>query len=152
SNSLDPLAERSSEANTNTNHGSTAAGTTATTRQASGAAGSSGDTRSSQAAEEEPNIELLRHREHLTRTHRALGITTWLSMGLTTALGTMVLLNRPTWLGPGLCSSMDGYNILGDFGCGPLSAVHEISSLITMGLYATTGIFALAMPDPEHAS
>jgi hypothetical protein len=100
----------------------------------------------------EPDLELLRQRARLTRVHRSLGIATWASLGVTTVLGTMLAINQPTWFGNGLCNNTDGYAVLGDFGCGPLPFFHEASAFITLSLYATTGGFALAMPDPEHAS
>jgi hypothetical protein len=100
----------------------------------------------------EPDLEMLRHREHITRTHRTLGIVTLASMSVTTLLGTLLAINEPTVFGPGLCINGSANGVLGTFGCDTLVFVHETSAFITLGLYTATGIFALSMPDPEHAS
>jgi hypothetical protein len=96
---------------------------------------------------EEPDIELLRQRARITRVHRILGISTFASLVVTEFLGTFLALNRPTVFG-------DGTGCRCELGLPPgaLNPLHEISAFITVGLYAATGIFALSMPDPEHAS
>jgi hypothetical protein len=61
---------------------------------------------------------------------------------VTEALGTLLAINEGTLFShPCGCISFD-----------PLIPLHLTSSFITVSLYATTGIFALTMPDPEHAA
>jgi hypothetical protein len=119
---------------------------------AGGEAATSGEAPAGAAAEEEPDIELLRHRERLTRIHRTLGLTTFGALTVTTALGTIAAINQQTLFGAGECRA-GGHPIFGlEFGCGTLTTVHKLSAFITVGLYASTGVFALAMPDPEHVT
>lgn len=109
-------------------------------------------------SEQEPDIELLRHRAQLTRIHRVLGITTFASVTVTTLLGTVLAINQPTLFGSGLCADIDPMTgrsraLLGeDFGCGTARTWHKVSAFVSLGLYASTGVFALSMPDPERAS
>lgn len=118
--------------------------------------------------EEEVDIGQLRMRERITRVHRGLGIATVASVGVTTILGTILTINQPTLLGRtemtadgtlyrGACETSVGTDAMGNpiyggVGCGVLSPIHRVSSIISVGLYATTGGFALAMPDPEHVN
>jgi len=108
------------------------------------------------AEEEEPSIDLIRQRERMTRMHRALGISTVVSLALTEVAGTFLAINRPTLFGPGACAggAMGGSGncVFGQFGEGGLGVVHEASAFVTVAFYASTGIYALSMPDPEHAS
>lgn len=107
-------------------------------------------------AEEEPSIDLLRQRARMTRVHRPLGIATWSGLLVTEALGTIMAINQRTWFGPGNCSNVSPTGasgcIFGDWGASGLGTMHEVSAFVTLGLYTATGIYALAMPDPEHAS
>jgi hypothetical protein len=103
-------------------------------------------------AREEAETALLRRRAALTRVHRTLGITTFGALTVTTALGTLSAINQATAFGPGECRA-GGHPIGGfEFGCSTLTSLHQLSAFISVGLYATTGVFALAMPDPERAS
>jgi len=107
------------------------------------------------ASEEEPDIELLRHRAAITRVHRPLGIATWASFLVTLSLGTLRVINARSAFGAGLCarpSPDTGMGILGEFGCSGLTPLHGFSSFITTALYTTTAILAASMPDPERAS
>lgn len=109
-------------------------------------------------ADDEPNIELLRVRERMARTHRALGITTFAAMSVTTFFGIISAINNPTAFGPGACNSpyppSNGGStcVFGNFGSTGVDTLHGVFSVATTALYATTGGFALAMPDPERAS
>jgi hypothetical protein len=87
----------------------------------------------------------------MTRVHRPLGIATWSALLGTEVLGTILVLNQHTLFGEGACASASGC-IGGSWGAGGLSAIHEASAFVTLGLYTATGIYALAMPDPEHAA
>jgi hypothetical protein len=123
-------------------------GTAATATAGGGQPATAGGGQAEPGAEpsEEPDLELLRHRARLTRVHRIMGISTLASLVVTEFLGTFLMLNRPTVFG-------DGTGCQCDLGLGgALTPLHELSAFITVGLYATTGIFALSMPDPEHAS
>lgn len=92
---------------------------------------------------------VLRRRASLLRTHRIFGIAAWSSMLVTEVLGTMLAINRPTSFGDGVCASDPSA-----FGCGSnlLGTLHQASSFVTVGLYTTAGILAVAAPDPDNAS
>jgi hypothetical protein len=106
------------------------------------AASSGGGGGSSGGTEEEPDIELIRHREHQARTHRVLGFTTLGSLVVTEVLGTLLAINEGTLFSqPCGCITF-----------APLIPLHLTSAFVTVSLYATTGVFALTMPDPEHAA
>jgi len=111
--------------------------------------------------EAEPSIDLLRAREHSTRMHRPLGFAALGSLVVTEIAGTIMAVNQRTLFGVGQCNvpvtpGPDGNTpnpcILGDYGGTPLAAFHEASAFITVGFYAAAGMYALTMPDPEHAS
>lgn len=102
------------------------------------------------AEEPEPSIDLIRARERLVRTHRTLGLATFSALSLTTILGTIAVVNQQTVFGQGNCAN--GNPVFGQWGCGGLTTLHGISAITTVALYATTGGFALSMPDPEHAA
>lgn len=108
--------------------------------------------------EEEPSIDLIRQREHMVRIHRPLGIATWGSLLVTEALGTVMAINDHTLFGKGACANLDAMGnpgcVFGDWGLpgGGLNALHEVGAFITLSFYTATGIFALGMPDPEHAA
>jgi hypothetical protein len=92
---------------------------------------------------------VMHRRAVLLRTHRAFGIAAWSSLVVTEALGTILAINRPTWFGDGACASDSSA-----FGCGSslVGTLHQASSFLTTGLYATAGILAIAAPDPDSAS
>lgn len=111
--------------------------------------------------EAEPSIDLLRAREHSTRMHRPLGFAALGSLVVTEIAGTIMAVNQRTLFGVGQCNvpvaplpdgSTPNPCILGDYGGTPLAAFHEVSAFITVGFYAAAGMYALTMPDPEHAS
>ena len=92
---------------------------------------------------------VMHRRAALLRTHRAFGIAAWSSLVVTEALGTILAINRPTWFGDGACATDSSA-----FGCGSslMGTLHEASSFLTTGLYATAGILAIAAPDPDNAA
>lgn len=92
---------------------------------------------------------VLRRRASLLRTHKVFGIAAWSSMLVTEVLGTILAINRPTLFGDGSCASDPNA-----FGCGSnlLGTLHQASSFLTVGLYTTAGILAIAAPDPDNAS
>lgn len=104
------------------------------------------------AAADEPSIDLIQHRQQNVGIHRPLGIATFATLTATVVLGTFASINQRTWFGPGECRA-GGSPILGfEFGCNGLSALHGVFAFATVSLYATTGIYALSMPDPERAA
>lgn len=101
---------------------------------------------------EEPSIDLIEHRQRLVGMHRPLGIATFATLTVTEVLGLFASINQRTLFGPGECRA-GGSPILGfEFGCNGLSALHGVFAFASISLYATTGIYALSMPDPERAA
>lgn len=101
---------------------------------------------------EEPSIDLIEHRQRLVGMHRPLGIATFATLTVTEVLGLFASINQRTAFGPGECRA-GGSPILGfEFGCNGLSALHGVFAFASISLYATTGIYALSMPDPERAA
>lgn len=101
---------------------------------------------------DEPSVDLINHRQQMVSLHRPLGIATFATLTVTEVLGLFAAINQRTLIGPGECRA-GGNPILGaEFGCNGLSALHGVFSFATVTLYATTGIYALSMPDPERAA
>lgn len=112
-----------------------------------------GDASATPAPAEEPDIELVQHRQNIVRLHRPLGIATWATLTVTEVLGTIASVNQRTWFGDGLCGVRGATPIFGSsFGCGGLSTLHGVFAFASVTLYASTGIYALSMPDPERAA
>lgn len=99
--------------------------------------------------EQEKKLEA-RQRAKLRTLHRAFGITTWVSLGFTNAIGTARYANV-IGFGTPLCS--EGTPITGrTWGCGDgLRYQHLISASFTTASYVTTRILARLMPDPYGA-
>ncbi len=95
--------------------------------------------------------EQMRLRTALKTYHRSMGITTWVSLASTVAVGTLRYANV-IGFGTPLCAS--GGAVFGaDFGCGDgLKIWHLISASFTVLSYATTRILARLMPDPFGAA
>lgn len=91
-----------------------------------------------------------RKRASLRTLHRAFGITTWISLGATNAIGTARYANV-IGFGTPLCT--EGSPVLGrTWGCGDgLRYQHLISASFTSLSYATTRVLAGLMPDPYGA-
>jgi len=92
-----------------------------------------------------------RKRSSMTTLHRAFGITTWVSLGFTNAIGTTRYANV-IGFGEPLCES--GSPLLGrTWGCGNgLKYQHLVSASFTTLSYATTRTIAALMPDPYNAA
>lgn len=91
-----------------------------------------------------------RNRGRTLRTHRAFAIAAWSTMLVTEVLGTIQMVNQPTWFGDGACSSNPEA-----FGChnsSTITGMHEFFAISTTALYTTAGVLAVAAPDPENAS
>jgi cytochrome b561 len=104
----------------------------------------------------EPNEEArleaeARKRATLRTYHRSLGITTWISLAATTAIGTIRYANV-IGFGTPLCES--GSPIFGHtWGCGDgLLIQHGVSAGFTTLSYASTRTLAALMPDPYDAA
>jgi hypothetical protein len=93
-----------------------------------------------------------RKRSSMKTLHRAFGITTWISLGFTNAIGTARYANV-IGFGQPLCNE-GGSPILGrTWGCGDgLKYQHLISASFTSLSYATTRTIAGLMPDPYGAA
>jgi hypothetical protein len=102
-------------------------------------------------SDDDQKKEESRRRASMRTLHRAFGITKWVSMGFTNALGTARYANV-IGFGTPLCES--GTPILGrSWGCGDgLRYQHLISGLFTTGSYITTRTIAGLMPDPYGAA
>ncbi len=73
--------------------------------------------------------------------NRRLRRFTLAGLWLTTALGTVGIINRPSLLGDGRCQS--GGPILGDYGCGPSTTLHGISAGTSMVLFTASDVIDL---------
>lgn len=97
--------------------------------------------------------EEVRQRRELSEIHRALGITTWVSMTATVILGFIQYYNL-YGIGAGQddnpCAT--GHAVFGQDQCYGAPWPHRISAITTTALYATTFTLSLVMPDPNHAS
>ncbi len=93
-----------------------------------------------------------RRRAKLRTFHRAFGITTWVSLGFTNAIGTARYANVIGFGAP-LCAEGGGAPILGEkWGCGDgLRYQHLVSASFTTASYVTTRVLAGLMPDPYKA-
>ncbi len=93
---------------------------------------------------------MLRTRIELARTHRWLGIATWSAMTATVVLGAVQFYNQY-----GFFSSMEetpcvrGTALFGQGQCSGIPWLHLGASLLTTGLYVTTGTLAWLMPVPD---
>lgn len=97
--------------------------------------------------------DVLRRRRQLLNAHRAFAIASWSSLLVTGVLGTISAINQDTWFGTGACASgRPDDAILGSYGCSGLRSLHLTFAFLTTGLYVTSGVLALAAPDPERAS
>ncbi len=100
---------------------------------------------------EQEKKEEARKRASLRTLHRAFGLTTWVSLGFTNAIGTMRYANV-IGFGDPLCEN--GSPLLGrSWGCGDgLRYQHLASATFTTLSYATTRTIAALMPDPYNAA
>jgi hypothetical protein len=108
-------------------------------------------TEAAQAEEDRRYAEQVRQRQEIATVHRALGITTWISMTLTVVLG-MMQYSDMYGFGAGRdqnpCTT--GHGVVLDECSGPPWA-HAISATTTATLYTATFTLSLLMPDPNDA-
>lgn len=97
-------------------------------------------------------VKQLRKRAKMAKIHRALGITTWASMAITVASGTVQYHNL--YGGGSLektpCTKGDAWPNNNQCHGAPL--LHAIPGFVTGGLYFTTLGLEMFMPDPDHAA
>ncbi|MBI2895063.1 MAG: hypothetical protein HYY06_16020 [Deltaproteobacteria bacterium] len=96
--------------------------------------------------------ELVRQRAKLARLHRVLGLTTWISLAGTVAVGTLRYANA-TGFGEPLCAEGNSPIFGREFGCGMgLRTWHLVAASVTMLSYVATRVIAAKMPDPLDAA
>jgi hypothetical protein len=102
------------------------------------------------AASDDELAQLARRRAKLRIYHRSMGITTWISLASTVAIGTIRYANV-IGFGDPLCAE-GGSPILGrSYGCGDgLRIQHLVSASFTTASYITTRTLAALMPDPDY--
>lgn len=102
--------------------------------------------------EHDPIADAVRRRGTLKTYHRSMGITTWISLASTTAIGTMRFVNS-VGFGEALCDPGNSPLFGRSFGCGTgMLTWHLISASFTTLSYAVTRILAALMPDPNDAA
>jgi hypothetical protein len=77
----------------------------------------------------------------LVQAHRVLKPLTAGSLLLTVALGTLLVINYPTFFGEGHCST--GGPVFGTYGCDALNIVHGVSAVMSVVLYTATTVLEL---------
>lgn len=109
------------------------------------------DTRASKAdAEEEEYEEQIKYRNDLIKLHKPLGIATWASMTVTLGLGFIQYYNLYGFgAGQGDNPCVKGDAIFGQGSCTGRPWPHTLSASLTTGLYASTFVISLLMPDPD---
>jgi hypothetical protein len=104
-----------------------------------------------QAEEDRRYAEQVRQRQEIGSIHRALGITTWVSMTATLILG-MMQYSDLYGFGAGRdqnpCTT--GHGVVLDE-CSGVPWAHAISASTTAALYTVTFTLSLIMPDPNDA-
>lgn len=86
----------------------------------------------------------------LAKQHRLLGVSTWVAMTLTVALGTIQYYNLYGFgadIGHNPC--VQGKAIFGQEQCSGTPWPHLVAAGVTTALYTTTFTLALMMPDPD---
>ena len=76
--------------------------------------------------------------EGVRDAHRVLQLSTAGSLLLTSTLGTMIAINKPTLFGEGRCAEGGAEPIFGEYGCKGLSVVHGLSAILSTILYTAT--------------
>jgi len=115
---------------------------------------SDGDTRAKKQDAEEDDYEAqTEYRNDLIKLHKPLGIATWASMAVTVALGTIQYYNLYGFgAGQGDNPCVKGDAIFGQSSCTGRPWPHTLSAAVTTGLYTSTFVISLLMPDPDDLS
>jgi hypothetical protein len=82
--------------------------------------------------------------QDLDTAHSVLQKSGLVTLGLTGLSGYILLANKPTLFGEGLCKSGDP--ILGEFGCGGLTYVHASTAVLSLGFFIAQEVVAGDMP------
>jgi hypothetical protein len=103
-------------------------------------------------AEAEEYGRLLRERQSVATIHRAFGISTWASMTVTVALGIIQYYNQYGFFsGRDTNPCVEGSAIFGQDQCYGSPLPHALAATATSGLYYTTFVLSLLMPDPDNS-
>src|SRR5688572_4989544 len=112
------------------------------------------DTRAKKAdAEADDYREQTAYRNDLIKLHKPLGIATWASMTVTLGLGFIQYYNLYGFgasQGDNPCVTGDA--IFGQSACTGRPWPHTLSASLTTGLYTTTFVLSILMPDPDDLS
>lgn len=113
-----------------------------------------GDTRAKKADAEEDDYEAqIEYRNDLIKLHKPLGIATWASMTVTLGLGFIQYYNLYGFgAGQGDNPCVKGDAIFGQGACSGRPWPHTLSASLTTGLYTSTFVISLLMPDPDDLS
>lgn len=114
------------------------------------------DTRAKKAdaeAEEDDYREQTEYRNDLIKLHKPLGIATWASMTVTLGLGFIQYYNLYGFgAGQGDNPCVKGDAIFGQSACSGRPWPHTLSASLTTGLYTSTFLLSILMPDPDDLS
>lgn len=115
-----------------------------------------GDTRAKKADAEAEEIEYqaqTEYRNDLIKLHKPLGIATWASMTVTLGLGFIQYYNLYGFFaGQGDNPCVKGDAIFGQGACSDRPWPHTLSASLTTGLYTSTFVLSILMPDPDDLS
>jgi hypothetical protein len=115
-----------------------------------------GDTRAKKAdaeAGDDEYEEQTEYRNDLIKLHKPLGIATWASMTVTVGLGFIQYYNLYGFFadqGDNPCVKGDA--IFGQSACSDRPWPHTLSASLTTGLYTSTFVLSILMPDPDDLS
>jgi hypothetical protein len=114
------------------------------------------DTRAKNADAEAEEIEYrdqTEYRNDLIKLHKPLGIATWASMTVTLGLGFIQYYNLYGFgAGQGDNPCVKGDAIFGQGACSGRPWPHTLSAALTTGLYTSTFVLSILMPDPDDLS
>lgn len=151
---LDADAELSADASAD--EGDEGDGLSADVSPESAAESEGADTRAKKAdaeAEEDDYKAQTEYRNDLIKLHKPLGIATWASMTVTLGLGFIQYYNLYGFFaGQGENPCVKGDAIFGQGACTGRPWPHTLSASLTTGLYTSTFVISLLMPDPDDLS
>jgi hypothetical protein len=114
------------------------------------------DTRAKKAdaeSEEDDYKAQNEYRNDLIKLHKPLGIATWASMTVTLGLGFIQYYNLYGFgAGQGDNPCVKGDAIFGQSACSGRPWPHTLSASLTTGLYTSTFVLSILMPDPDDLS
>jgi hypothetical protein len=118
--------------------------------EAAAEAGDSDTRVKKQDAEEDDYEAQTEFRNDLIKLHKPLGIATWASMAVTLTLGTIQYYNLYGFgAGQGDNPCVTGDAIFGQSSCTGRPWPHTLSAAVTTGLYTSTFVISILMPDPD---